>query len=70
MLQDALNAQTMSLNKALESKSSLKKALMDAEVRVEAEQATKAATETELNKVETELNEKRKFEKRVDSLYT
>ena len=60
----------MSLNEALQSKSSLEKALLDAEVRVQAEQARKAATETRLNKVESELNDKRKLEKRVDSLYT
>ncbi|KAI4669325.1 uncharacterized protein J4E79_001368 [Alternaria viburni] len=69
-LQDALNAQAMSFNEALQSKSSLEKALLDAEVRVQVEQATKAATETRLNKVESELNDKRKLEKRVDSLYT
>lgn len=60
----------MSLNEALQLKSSLEKALLDAEARVQAEQATKAATETKLSKVESELNDKRKLEKRVDSLYT
>ncbi|KAI4622970.1 uncharacterized protein J4E87_006063 [Alternaria ethzedia] len=69
-LQDALNAQAMSLNEALQSRSDLEKALLDAEARVQTEQATKAATETKLNKVESELNDKRKLEKRVDSLYT
>lgn len=69
-LQDALNAHAMSLNEALQLKSSLEKALLDAEARVQAEQATKAATETKLSKVESELNDKRKLEKRVDSLYT
>jgi hypothetical protein len=68
-LQDTLNVQTISISEKLKSISSRKKDLLDEEARLEAEQAAKAATETRLEKVCSELNKKRIFEEGIDSFY-
>ncbi|KAI4670968.1 uncharacterized protein J4E88_009720 [Alternaria novae-zelandiae] len=57
-IQDTLNAHTMTFNEAVMAVSTYEKALLVAKARLEAVQAAKAATETKLEEVHSEITTK------------